>query len=56
MRRAELQKHKFDERMKLGLIVILLAFAGYLSTTGSAMAGEVVTLIIGLVGGNAISK
>ena len=56
MKKVDLEKHKFDQIVKLCLIVALLVFAGFLSASHSIMASSVVTLIIGLAGGNAIAS
>lgn len=56
MKKLELQKHKFDEKMRLAIFVALLLFAGFLELSHSPLSGEVVTLIVGLAGGNALAK
>jgi hypothetical protein len=56
VKKAELQKHKFDTRAKLSVFFALLVFAGFLEAMHSNMAGEVITGIIGLAGGSAINK
>lgn len=54
MKKAELQKHKFDMKVKLLVFFALLIFAGFLEVIHSTMANEVIFGIIGLAGGNAV--
>lgn len=56
MKRVELDKHKFDTKTKTLVLLAMLVFAAYLQSIRSDMANEVVVLIIGLAGGNALSK
>lgn len=56
MKKADFDKHKFDTKWRITTLVILLIFAGYLQTVNSSMAGEFVSLIIGLIGGGAAAK
>lgn len=56
MKKAELQRHKFDTVAKLSVFFALLIFAGFLEATHSAMANEVIFGVIGLAGGSALNK
>ena len=54
VKKADLQKHKFDAGVKLAVFFALLFFAGFLELVHSGMANEVIFGIIGLAGGNAV--
>ncbi len=56
MKRVDLEKHKFDTRWKVFILISLLVFAGFLQTAHAPMANEFIALIIGLLGGGAVSK
>ena len=56
MKKADFDKHKFDTRWRIGTLVILLIFAGYLQLVNSSMASEFIALVIGLAGGGAVQK
>ncbi len=52
MRKADLQKHKFDGKMKLALFLGLILLAVALQISHSALEGEVVGAILVLAGVN----
>lgn len=54
MKTVDLQKHKFDAKVKLAVFFALLIFAGFLELIHSGMSNEVIFGIIGLAGGSAV--
>ena len=54
MKKVDLQKHKFDTKVKLVIFFGLLILAGFLESIHSSIAGEVVGGVIVLAGGKAI--
>jgi hypothetical protein len=56
MRRIELEKHKFDQKLKFGVFLALMCLAIFLDLQHSTLVGEVVGTLIGYTGGSVLTK
>lgn len=56
MKKAELQKHKFDAKVKLAIFFGLLLLAGFLELIHSSTAGEVIGGLMLLAGGRSVVR
>lgn len=56
MKKIDLDKHKFDTRSKIVVFMSLLIFGAYLQASGSPLASEIITLVVGLAGGSTLAR
>lgn len=56
MKKVDLDKHKFDTRWRVAVLALLLIFAAFLQCVSSPMTGEVISLVIGFIGGGAAAS